>query len=86
MGVIGLQLGLNAKNDRGVELAERMRKLPDFAQLPSHGRQRAFLTLGWGAVRKGDAQQARALFQEGLDIDATTPEAVTLKQELAKLK
>ena len=86
IAVLGLQLGVNSRNDRGVELAERMRKLPDFVQLSVHGRQRAFFTLGWGAVRKGDAKSARAFFQEGLEIDATTPEAAMFKAELAKLK
>ena len=86
IAVIGLQLGLNQRNDRGVELAERMRKLPDFAQLSPHARQRAFLTLGWGAARKGDGMKARAFFQEGLEIDATTREAGMFKTELARLK
>ncbi len=86
IAVLGLQLGINQRNARGVELAERMRTLPDFAELSAHGQQRAFLTLGWGAARKGDAKQARSFFQEGLNLDPTTQEAAMFRAELDGLK
>lgn len=71
-----------------VEMLEGLRKGmgPMFKKFAHHGQQRILLTLGQAYVRTGQPEKARAAFDEGLAVNATSDEAALLRSELAKLK
>lgn len=81
IGVLGLLSGFG-----DVSAMEGLRKMPEFAGMSDHGRQRILLGLGKDRVRQRRPQEARALFTAGLDINTGTPEARMLRTELEKLK
>lgn len=70
-----------------VEMLEGMRKGmgPMFDKFSHHGRQRLLLTLGQAYARTGQADKARAHFDEALAINQESTEANLLKAEIAKL-
>jgi tetratricopeptide (TPR) repeat protein len=71
-----------------VEMIEGMRKAmgPYFQKFAHHGQQRLLLTLGQAYVKTGQAEKARAAFDEALAINGTSREAGYLRTELSKLK
>lgn len=66
---------------------EGMRKAmgPMFERFSHHGRQRLLLTLGRAYAQMGQADKARANFDEALKINQESVEAALLKAELGKL-
>lgn len=66
---------------------EGMRKAmgPMFDRFSHHGRQRLLLTLGRAYAQTGQADKARANFDEALKINQESVEATLLKAELDKL-
>ena len=70
-----------------VEMLEGMIKGmgPMFQKFAHHGQQRLLLTLGQAYVRTGQAEKARARFDEALKVDDQTDEALLIKVELRKL-
>ncbi len=71
-----------------IEMIEGMRKAmgPYFNKFAHHGQQRLLLTLGQAYVKTGQAEKARAAFDEALAVNGTSREAGYLRTELAKLK
>lgn len=70
-----------------VQMLEGMRAGmgPMFNQFSHHGRQRLLLTLGRAQAMTGQADKARANFDEALAINQTSVEAELLRGELARL-
>jgi uncharacterized protein HemY len=70
-----------------IEMLEGMRKGmgPVFKKYAHHGQQRLLLTLGQAYVKTGQADKARAAFDEALAVNADSVEAGMLRSELAKL-
>ncbi len=69
-------------------MLEGMRKAmgPMFARFSHHGQQRLLLTLGQAYARMGQAEKARANFEEALKVNQASVEAALIKTELDKLK
>lgn len=70
-----------------VATLEGMRKAmgPMFDRFSHHGRQRLLLTLGRAYAQTGQADKARANFEEALKVNQESVEAGLLKAELSKL-
>lgn len=81
VGVLGLLSGFG-----DVPAMEQLRKLPEFAGMSDHGRQRVLLGLGKDRAQKRQFEEARALWNEGLAINAQSREARLLRAELEKHK
>ncbi len=71
-----------------IEMIEGMRKAmgPVFKRFHHHGQQRLLMTLGQAYARQGNAEKAKALFDEALAVNGTSREAGLIKRELAKLE
>jgi tetratricopeptide (TPR) repeat protein len=59
---------------------------PMFNKFSHHGQQRILLTQGQAYAKMGQGDKARACFEEGLQADPASTEAIMLKAELDKLK
>ena len=70
IGVLGLLSGFG-----DVSAMEQLRAMPEFAAMSDHGRQRVLLGLGKDRATRGNPDDARALFHEGVAINQTTREA-----------
>ena len=81
IGVLGLISGFG-----DVSAMEELRKMPEFAGMSDHGRQRVLLGLGKDRAGNRQPKEARALFSEGLAINENTREARMLRTELENLK
>ncbi|HEX8183627.1 MAG TPA: hypothetical protein VF747_02715 [Blastocatellia bacterium] len=71
-----------------LENMEKLRKMmgPMYARQSHHGQQRILLTQGQAYNKLGQAEKARACFEEALKVDQESAEAAIIKAELGKLK
>jgi tetratricopeptide (TPR) repeat protein len=71
-----------------LENMEKLRRMmgPMYTRQSHHGQQRILLTQGQAYARMGQAEKARACFEEALKVDQESDEAAMIKAEIGKLK